>query len=219
MGDFDKALEWLAALKDSYPEFFAQRGLGNVESVISARKQRASAAPGEATEETGSARARLFAEAVQDFEPPAESTSGQQPRLTMGFAGPNTLMLRDVAAPTRVQVAELKNLPSQGSLWVEFWYRTQLGLSAEGSHRYVTVEVYDEQGQRVAGDTLYAPRTFGQWRKAAYAFPAPVTPDGSVVLQAACAADLMEIDAVHVMHVSDGLNNALRRFIEGADPQ
>ena len=83
----------------------------------------------------------------------------------------------------------------------------------------MVVDVRDGHGNRTGAETLYTPRTFGHWKKAAYKFPAPDTPNGKVLVRATAQAELMEIDAVRVMHVSDRLNSTLRRFIQGADPQ
>src|SRR5690606_8758880 len=128
------------------------------------------------------------------------------------FDGPGTFQIRS----TQEEVARsipIDNIPTQGTLWVELWYRTHIGDTGPGSHvRYISPRVFGVQNQYMGEERVYLARTFGAWRKMTFQMNAPRTPGGRVEIRARCGAELLEIDAVEIKHVSDDLNNSLRRF-------
>jgi len=77
----------------------------------------------------------------------------------MGIDGPYTGMLD--ARPgwaKNLPTLELKNLPSQGTLWVELWYRDEL---ANTGNRSVIVDVASDAGASIGRGTVYTERSFG----------------------------------------------------------
>ena len=85
--------------------------------------------------------------------------------------------------------------------------------------RFLYGDSRDENGQRIRDEAIYTPRTYGQWQKAAISMPAPATVDGTAVVGVKPIGGRIEIDAIRIEPVSDRQSEALRAFIEGADPQ
>ena len=79
--------------------------------------------------------------------------------------------------------------------------------------------IYDGNNTHVSSGNIVVHRTFGLWHKAGVSMPIPRTINGHVTLSINNQQGLLQIDGLRVMPVSDTLNDALRNFIEGADPQ
>ena len=218
MGEFEKALVWLSDLKESFPAFYAERQLDPYRSGIEARLLRSKGDLSAGADDTP----RVFAQLETRFEPDESQPFPNLEDLlsivpSMGIDGPYTGMLD--ARPgwaKNLPTLELKNLPSQGTLWVELWYRDEL---ANTGNRSVIVDVASDAGASIGRGTVYTERSFGQWQKIALALPAPQTVDGKITIGIQDLGGLSEIDGLRIRHTSDWQNSALRNFIEGADPQ
>lgn len=213
MGDFGNALTWLTTLSETYPEFFEQRHLDDTVVRIRTRQSHLTSTNGQTR--------TLFTSIDDpfDFPEPTEPPESWHRRLTLAFEGNHALVFEGPAGRRQIAEYKLANLPSQGNLWLEFWYRSLLGVANIGSHRQILIEVYDENGTRIHSEPFDPERTYGRWQKAAFRLPLPATYAGTVRLYAECAGERLEFDALRLEHVSDREENALRNFIEGADPQ
>ena len=212
MGDLPQALEWFANLKTSFPDFYAQQQSEQREKIILSRQEQfagGSAEPFRALSEEFEGRT----EASADAEPPVPV------RYSMGFSGPGTFAFFPASGRTPIPKVTLANLLSQGTLWIEFWYREHMGFAGMGGRRLFIVQVLDDEGTLVANTTLYPERTYGHWQKAAFRLDAPATSGGTLLVYGENHDGMLEIDALKVLHVSDRQDHALRSFIEGADPQ
>jgi hypothetical protein len=115
---------------------------------------------------------------------------------------------------------ELKNVPPQGSLLVEFWYRNWMGFPVSRDDLLrVVASVRNDKGQKVSEADVWPACTYGQWQKASLRLERPPSANGSLVFEAFCGAGVLELDNIVIAHVSDQDEDRLRRFIEGADPQ
>lgn len=218
MGEFQSALDWYAAIDQRHPRFYQQHNLESQTTLIQTRLDALqNQAAADANAEQGASS--LFSSLDQRFEREAAQGS-HPPPPTMGFDGPGTFMVRRDDGETALPSMTLRNLPSQGSIWIEFWYRTRLGdAGGDAYHRYGQVALRNGAGEVVEQEKVYLSRTFGAWRKAALEFEAPQSRDAEVVIHVRSGAAMMEVDAVRVNHISDGMRHARRRFLEGADPQ
>ena len=114
----------------------------------------------------------------------------------------------------------LQNLPSQGSLWVEIWYKTHGSYPAANPSAFViTASARNEAGTNISESTLYPAGTHAQWHKAIFHLVIPPTQNGFVAINGYSNLGWLELDGMRVTHVSDADEDSLRNFIEGADPQ
>ncbi|MAE62384.1 MAG: hypothetical protein CMJ49_13640 [Planctomycetaceae bacterium] len=222
MGDSDEALKWLTALQESYPNEYQQRDLDSVRARIETRR---SAFQQQQAADTGGDAAvqeiPTFSDRHVNYEQPDDvALIGSQragPIPALGFDGPHVVTaLRPGFGYAQVANVSMVNLPPQGNLWLEMWYRTR-GTSAHDREMIIV---------KVAGDdapagVVSAPpqRTFGLWHKIVLESPALNTFNGSFAVFVPESAGILEIDGVRVRHVSDRQHDALRRFVQGADPQ
>jgi len=218
MGDYANAMKWVSTLQESYPDFFAQRKLQQYRAGIEARLTAASAAGEEP----------VFKDYSCGFEasdaplPPLTTTDAGALRVrpSTGIDGLRTVFV-DARNPQNVQIrlAAVQNIPSEGSLWVELWYRDQLANPIHYEQRSMNVDLMAADGTKVGTGVAQIDRTFGQWMKAAVKLPVPATSDVDVIISINGMSGLLELDGLRVAHVSDGQDTALTRFIEGANPQ
>ncbi|MBI2438403.1 MAG: PKD domain-containing protein [Lentisphaerae bacterium] len=219
-GDYAKALEWLKGLKESFPDYYAARELPNYQTMIEAMLKRQQELGGA----QGMAKA-MFQELKWGFEP---GLGTNQPALTgarllpsLGIAGGSTAFIAALPAPVpecTFQV-KLQNVASEGEVWIEFWYRDTLSSSRAVANPYIYVDFIGDAGQHSSRETLLLEPTFGEWRKLAARLKAPVTKDGSVMLTIRNLRGLYELDGLQIRPITDQQNEALRAFIEGANPQ
>lgn len=209
MGNFNKALEWLQVIESSHPEFWDDMELADFAQQVMARQEGGG-------EETG-----WFTRRITTFdgvgELPDRVTDGAI--ISKGFASQPVYPIIKGAHSTLPRV-RIENLPSQGYLWVEFWYRTRRGLAHPNErNRSVRTILFGADGRLFYEQGAHLPRTFGEWRKAGFLLPLPPGDSASVELRIRPEADILEIDAIDIRHVSDQLNNQLRRFLDGAVAQ
>ena len=217
------ALTWLTELQESFPDVYEQRELDayrqNIErrSATMAERQGAAADDGDSSNVT-----KAFSERRVDFEPESDTVAAESLPVrylpSLGFDGSHTAMIASTGGnPAQVAEIELKNLPPQGRLWVELWYRTR-GASARGNGM-IQVSVFDDAKRTIQNVSVNRQRTFGQWHKIALDMTMPTTLDGTVRVLARENEGILDIDGVRVRHVSDRQRDALGRFVQGADPQ
>ena len=84
---------------------------------------------------------------------------------------------------------------------------------------YVYVDFIGDANQLSSRETLQLEPTFGEWRKLATRLKAPVTKDGNVMLTIGNLLGLYEFDGLQISPITDQQNEALRTYIEGANPQ
>jgi hypothetical protein len=81
------------------------------------------------------------------------------------------------------------------------------------------VDLYGDAAQLNSRETVYIEPTYGQWRKVGAHLQAGLTQDGQVGLVLGNLQGLFEVDGLQVLPISDRQGEALRTFIDGADPQ
>lgn len=220
MGDFPRAMDWFLSLEDSFPAFIEAQQLTGYKANLQGR------IAGESAAKEGATATPLFAGVHEDFEPAAatqpDNDSAAPVRVLPlnGIDGNHTVYLDARNGVTaQLPLIEMKNLPPQGSLWVEFWYRDRLALTPPGSHRYFDVYSLDDRNNAIDRGVYYQRRSFGDWQKVVFPLKLPPTRDGRVKIVVRDQGGTLEIDGLRVMHVSDAQNTALRNFLEGAQPQ
>ncbi len=212
MGDYDRALKWLEDLQQSFPDFFGRQNLGAYQSNVAIRDQHLQSGQG--------ASLALFTRLDIDLDNHTVAPYGAGVLPTLGFGGNHAVFLHEFSSENaRFAPIPLKNLPPQGALRVELWYRDRAVSAGSVPSRRFEIEVQSATG-KVIGHAILAPqRTFGRWHKAAFNLPMPKTDTGSIIVRARNTVGLLEVAALTVLHVSDRQNDALRNFLEGADPQ
>ena len=217
MGEFERAVKWYANLRNRYGQLYRRHKL---DQKVNRIRQRLNAMKEQSDRSDGANVGALFASLQNGFESGAASDRTARTRLTMGFDGPGTFMVRRDDGQVSLPTMKLEHLPTQGSLWVEFWVRTRLGDVARGAYqRYTHVSIQNGGGNQIAQKKVHLPRTFGAWRKVAFEFEAPRTRNGQVQILVRSGGEMLEIDAVQIDHVSDTMSHNRRRFLDGADPQ
>lgn len=227
MGDYGRALDGLAALERDFPGFFAERKLGDYRKQVESRRDVFKPAEAAGTPPDAPARepATPFAGVSMGFEPehtaPLAMPAACRFIPSLGLDGSYTAFIEATRAGVQSSIPPIPitNLPGQGTLWVEFWYRELQGPATPGDTRAIRVGVHDGAMAQVSSGTLVVHRTFGLWQKAAFSMAVPRTINGHVTIAVDNHQGLLQIDGLRVMPVSDTLNDALRTFIEGADPQ
>jgi tetratricopeptide (TPR) repeat protein len=218
MGDYPRAMEWFQSLEESFPAFIEAQQLGAYKTNLQGRLTAAS--EGDTTVKTP-----LFTAAHDDFEPTTARTDNDAAAPVRvlplnGIDGTHTVYLDARNGVTaQLPLVEMTNIPPQGSLWVEFWYRDHLALTPPGAHRYFDVYALDQSNNAVDRGVFYQRRTFGDWQKVVFPLKLPPTRDGRLKIVVRDQGGTLEIDGLRVMHVSDAQNTALRNFLEGASPQ
>lgn len=227
MGDYALALDGLAAIEQDSPEFFGERKLAEYRKQVESRRDvfkpvKPADAPPDAPDPKP---ATPFTGLSMGFEP-QETASLAAPLAcrfipSMGLDGSYTTFIEATAAGVQSAIPPIpiNNLPGQGTLWIEFWYRELQGPAIPGETRTIRVIIYDGNNTHVSSGNIVVHRTFGLWHKAGVSMPIPRTINGHVTLSINNQQGLLQIDGLRVMPVSDTLNDALRNFIEGADPQ
>ena len=212
MGDYDTTLKWLEDLHESFPDFFTRRKLGAYQSNVAMRAER--------LESGQDASQALFTRLDVDLDASAVRPYGAAVLPTLGFGQDRAVFLHQFSSENaRFAPILLKNLPPQGALRVELWYRDRAVSAGSVPSRRFEIEVQSATGDVVGRAAFRPQRTFGRWHKAAFNLPMPQTDTGSIIVRARNTVGLLEVAALTVLHVSDRQNDALRNFLEGADPQ
>lgn len=219
MGESDQTLELLKSIFDSYPDVYRRRRIASFQKRIESRRDRLRLAmPDSKT------KPKLFAGLATGFEPD-ESPTQHQPAgarviPTMGIDGPHTAFIETHGIrKVRLPIQRMHNVATQGSLWIELWYREHLTVATGDGQLKLWVSVREDTGRHIASPQVWPYRTYGQWHKAGFAVNAPTTLDGSVGVTVQGNGATLEIDGLKIMPVSDAQDYAFRNFMEGADPQ
>ena len=221
MGDFDNALKWLGALKESFPAFYDERKLEPYQAMIEKRQERRKAAQAEGKPLPGN-----FAGYRTGFEPEdhPQVEGGARFRFipTLGIDGTQTLFVDYVTDSTsQIYAASFQNVQSEGNFWAEFWYRNTNTPATNVTNTHVHMDFWGDGNAQVQGtgrQTVYPERTYGEWGKVAGRLRAPVTQDGRASLLLVFLNGVYEIDGFKVTPITDQQDEALRNFIEGAHP-
>lgn len=221
LGDAGKALEWLAALKKSFPGYYEKHKLGTVQSLAETRLTRAKAGP----------EGRPFAGFRTGFEPGDQAPPGQVQNFRtvagQGMAGPHVCVFEQLPV-IRIHGGhlqyDLKNITPNSTYWVEFWYR-DVWTGSTLPHLISPIwQVYFYGGSTgtdhnpEGGFSQYQmERGYGRWRKCAFSLRAPPAQDGRVMIYLQYVVGRVEIDGLSIQPVSDRQSDLLHNFVEGAD--
>ncbi len=209
MGLYNQSLQWLDELHQSFPHFFEQRNLEMYRLPLGQRAARLA--------EQGQTAA-FFSRLDVNLE--ADRPYGMGVMPAMGFGWQRAAYVHSHSSPeARFAVQHLKNLPAQGSLRVEMWYRDRSSKAGDTDQRLIRVRVRSASGEVMDRSDQRPQRTFGRWHKAAFNLTMPPTDTGSVIVEVRNLVGLLEVGGLTVQHVSDWENDALHNFIEGANPQ
>ena len=217
--DFAKAQTWLEKLQETFPEYFEGQKLKGFLDVVKGRAEHAEAAKnGGAT-----SASETFRGYVTGFEPDETQPPGRIEKISvepmLGIAGPHVVMIKHGVG--MVYTKELRNLPPNGTLWIEFWYREQLCSREVPQWMNVTFQIFlglDGATKTTAdGTQISLERTYGQWRKVATRLRVPLAQDGTIKMTFINAYGVVEIDGLKILPVSDRQNDSLRSFIEAAE--
>lgn len=221
MADYDKALEWLSTVKESFPKFYEKQKLPAYQAMIEGRRNRQKLAGGK---DTG------FKGFRTSFEPEDKQPLGELVTWSiipsLGFGGSYVCRFEElpVGKTTPIYKIPLKDITSNGHYWVEFWYRDSLHGSYLGHLIVPQLQIYlygpgTEYHPEGGGLVTYMERSRGQWRKFGVKLKTGVTQDGLLGLFLYYGVGMLEIDSLSVLPVSDRQNDSLHSFIEGADKQ
>jgi tetratricopeptide (TPR) repeat protein len=220
LGEYEKVLEWLAALKKSFPGYFEKHKLAAAQALAEARLERAKAGPD----------GRSFAGFRTGFEPGDQTPPQQLQSMRIipgqGMAGPHVCCLESLPvtkAANGVLEYKIKNITPSGYYWVEFWYRDavmgstipHLVAPIVQPHFYDTGTGTHPDGDGSAQQTLE--RGYGRWRKCAFSLRAPQAQDGRVMIYFFYALGVLEIDGLSIQPISDRQKDLLHNFVEGPD--
>lgn len=214
MGDENRALKWLGALKKSFPRYYMKHKLADYEKTLEARLERKKkrAAP--------EANGGSF---FTGFEPGAKETWGKTGNFvvvpSLGICGPHVGLLdgypeyRGYYEYSR----PLEGLRQGGSYWVEFWYRDTLAWGRTNNpHTHAWLIPEGKTAANTAYGTVYYERTLGRWRKISFNLKSPPTPGATLALSIRHIFGVMELDGIRVRPVSDREHDSLANFLEGA---
>ena len=126
-----------------------------------------------------------FTVSVNGFESDAAPPAGHHVVPSMGIDGPHTFLIYSASrVTTPLPVQHLRDLSSQGTLWLELWYRERRGHPyRDGRHLEITV---DAQTGRIHKGLVELDPTHGRWHKVATPLPLPNTIHGSVTIAVLC---------------------------------
>lgn len=220
LGDLTNALVWLDGLTNSYPEYYVERGLGPYQATIEARLVRVRAASTSATE---AAAAAPFAGAESGFEMRGLGVFTNLDSVhrvsATGIRGPAAAAMNGWpkgVVSARV-AADLRNVTSEGWLWLECWYRDTMLWGAPGNPQ-AQIELRGGAGGGGTSQTLYMEPTYGEWRKLGVRLKLPITQDARATFGFYNMQGLVELDGFSIQPVTDRQNEGLRTFIEGSTP-
>jgi tetratricopeptide (TPR) repeat protein len=194
MGKLDKALEWYATLRKSFPTYYEKQDLDAVRKRIEARRERRKKGIGSRDESSRP----YFPDSL--------------------LPTPYSL----VAARDSQFERKMPDLNDGSWYWAEFWYRETLAsppvrlLHDPRVYLWITKEG-SPANQVPTTYPVALERTYGQWRKAGGKMQAPPVQDGLFRLSVRDYLGVMEISGLSVRPVSDLQLDTLRSFTEGTD--
>ena len=193
----------------SFPEYYELRNLTPFHNLVKSRAERAVKSDGNV------AGFRGFA---TGFEPGDAQPGGRSDRTAfvpmLGIEGPT------VASGRFTYLKELRDLPPDGTCWVEFWYRKQGNTTFEPyQYCYVNVWMFAGADGPATSPTAHAllpldRASYGQWRKAGARIKTPLAADALLKLELINITGTVQIDGLKILPVSDRQSDSLRSFIE-----
>jgi tetratricopeptide (TPR) repeat protein len=201
MGKLDRALEWYATLRKSFPAYYEKQDLDAVRKRIEARRKRLAKGIGSRKSGVGG-----WDDSSRPFFP-----DSRLPTPDSRFAAGDSFFEQ-----------KMPDLNDGGWYWAELWYRETLAsppvrlvhdprvylwIAAEGSPPNQVPTTYP----------VPLERTYGHWRKIGVKMHAPA-PDGRLRLSVRSFLGMMELSGLSVRPVSDLQVDTLRSFTEGTDP-
>ncbi|OGV86684.1 MAG: hypothetical protein A2340_03575 [Lentisphaerae bacterium RIFOXYB12_FULL_60_10] len=211
MNDHDRAGQWLRQVEARHPEFYQQRNLAELAGRVAARQALTNAPP-------------PFQVSVNGFTDPALAIPPVPharviPALGFGDPGAAFMDSRTGTPFFTVPLAVQSNLPPQGTLFVEIWYRDTGAIPGGDNSRHVRADVGALDGPGVTPAGCLQERTYGQWLKAAMPIAMPPALHGRASVAVYNTGGFLEVDAARIEHADDEQLDALSRYLEGADPQ
>ena len=219
MGDWDKALEWYAALNKTFPKYYEEKKLGDMTKLLEARVARIKAAR---------EKEPFFAGFHTGFEPDEAGGFGKMTQFSvargLGMRGPHVLVIDGTIQETGASdyIQPLRNLKGGSTYWVEFWYRDTLmsGALSNVSNPHVhswIVAIGDPKATDATEPQISFDRTYGPWRKIGATMKVPLVQDGELRVSFRGVRGVLEIDALSVWPITDRENDSLLGFIEGKE--
>jgi tetratricopeptide (TPR) repeat protein len=224
MADYDKALDWLSTVKESFPPYFEKHKLAATQKLIEGRLARIKAA-----EKQGSTGAVVLFEGLRtSFEPgeklPTHEEAYCRTVLSLGFGGSHDLVATPwPVAPFNTSTLKytLPNITPGGLYWVEYWYRMNFENSniphlVAPQQQIIFYEAGTPNSNPEGGAIYFHPEmTWGNWRKMACIIKAPMGQDGQLAIFENYNQGLLQMDSLSVLPISDRQNDTLQTFIEG----
>jgi hypothetical protein len=112
----------------------------------------------------------------------------------------------------------LGNLTSDGTVWVELWWRENLQRITARPHVFAWIFEAGNSPDPAGGQRLIRlDNTWGGWRKMGFRFRAPVTKNGWLGVSLRSLDGVVEIDGLRIIAVSDRELDTLDNFVEGTE--
>jgi tetratricopeptide (TPR) repeat protein len=216
MGEEEKALKWVASLKESFPSYYEKQKLADYQKTLEARRDLKKKPPMIDPNEP------MRGSFLTGFEPGEKTTFGKIENAVVvpafGIAGPHVYLLDGY--PEYKGYYEysrpLQAMNQNGTYWVEFWYRDTLAWGMPNNpHTHVWLYPDGMPPAMAEMGTVYYERTLGRWRKISYNMKAPPTPAAKLAMSIRHIFGVMELDGISVRPVSDREHDSLANFLEG----
>jgi tetratricopeptide (TPR) repeat protein len=222
MANPDKALTWLANLKESFPRSFEKLKLADYQKMVESRRDRLKANQDKGDPKTGQ-RGDTF---VTGLEPDEKQSFGTPTNFvvvpSLGLYGPHVGLLDGYPEYKGLYTYThpLTDLVGDGTYWVEFWYRDVLAPGTPTNnphvHAWIVGDGLPYNGNAGMG-TIYFERTLGRWRKLGFRITAPPTPTGRIEFSIRHIFGVGQIDGISVRPVSARQADSLTNFLEGTE--
>jgi hypothetical protein len=213
MGDEDKALTWLASLKESFPGYFEKQKLADYQKELETRRDRKKKPAPASTDPVRDSF-------VTGFEPGEKVSFGDPSGFVvvpaLGIVGPHVGLVDNYPEyRTHANYSRpLHGLSQNGSYWVEIWYRDTLGWGPPTAGPYAQAWLAGDGGSNGVGQYNFE-RTLGRWRKLSFNLKGPSSADGKLNLALLNIYGVPELDGLSVRPVSDREHDSLANFLEG----
>jgi len=213
MGEYERAHEWYATLKESYPAYYEKQKLEPKEKML------------DEVIELRKAGVKPFKSWETDFEPEENQFFGSTGEFGtesgLGIAGPHVMVL-DGFPVYRGYLEFSRDLPDlDGDVyyWVELWYRESLVQSPIALAPHIHSYLFGPANALHAGfnyeGTSYFHRTYGEWQKFGFIHRTPMVHGGRIAASIRQVIGVMEFDGLKVQRITDQQYDALFNFIEG----
>lgn len=220
MAEEEKALDWLASLKESFPRYYDKQKLDTYRKNLEARRDHKKKPPVPGLKDPVR---DAYATGFEPTEPVSFGTlENMQVVPALGLFGPHVALAVEYPTPATMQgyARPVRELNQNGSYRIELWVRNVLQTCPypEGFtphvHGWIIGEgkVYAPEGSQ---GTLYYERTLGRWYKVGLNVKAPPTNAGELTLSIRHIYGALEIDGISVRPVSDRDHDSLVNFLEG----